>query len=510
MRLSRWISSAAACAALLACGAAAAVSRSTNGEGQVLIYPYFTTAAGNATLLSVVNGRGDAKVLSVRFAEGRSGATLMQFHVYLGPYDTWTATVFGRGIATPGLLTADRSCTYPEILQSTFLPQLPDGRRYLPFGQVEPGAGTAADSSEGFIEIVEMATTAYGTPTFAAISPPAGERYCARLIDAWLEPTGTWVREPLRDLDNPSGGIGGTAAVVNVARGTVFALPAVALDDFRVDPRLRKASVAMNPRPRPDAPSLLDQALSDPDQGIATATLISRGRVIQASYPVPEQAVDAVAAVLSAEQLRGEFDTTAAVGATTSFVLTHPLRRFYAGPPLTAPVLPYLTLIERERPLHQSGSTLPFRAYDQDQQLIERSYPPEGCGWLCPPMPSVRTPGTAVEVVSVSGQPDPLLGTRLHGDIGFSSANGTRPLQGTGLLLLEPGQHLSNGDWMHRLRPSREGYRFLGLPVLGTRLVNYVNANVSGGVLANYSFAVPMTAESACEKQVSVPCRETP
>lgn len=510
MPLPRVTARIVACATLFACACAAAVSRSGNGEGQVLIYPYFTTAAGNVTALSVVNGRNDAKLLSVRFAEGRSGATLMQFHVYLGPYDSWTATAFGRGSDTPGLLTADRSCTYPEILQSTFLPQLPDGRRYLPFGQVDPDAGGAADSAEGFIEIVEMATTPYGTPTFAAISPPAGERYCARLIDAWLEPTGYWVREPLRDLDNPSGGIGGTAAVVNVARGTMFALPAVALDDFRVDPQFRKASVAMNPRPRPEAPSLLDQALSDPDQGIATATLISRGRVVQATYPVPEQAVDAVAAVLSADQLRGEYDNTAAVGATTSFVLTHPLRRFYAGPPLTAPVLPYRTLMNRDRPLYQSDSTLPFRAYDQDQQLIERSYPPDGCGWLCPPMPSVRTPGTAVEVVSVSGQPDPLLGTRLHGDIGFRSADGTRPLQGTGLLLLEPGQRQTNGDWMHSLRPSREGYRFLGLPVLGTRLVNYVNANVSGGVLANYSFAVPMTAETACQKQVTVACRESP
>ena len=51
-------------------GTAQAVNLNPDGLGQVLIYPYYTSNAGNATILSVVNTTDNAKAVKVRFNEG--------------------------------------------------------------------------------------------------------------------------------------------------------------------------------------------------------------------------------------------------------------------------------------------------------------------------------------------------------------------------------------------------------------------------------------------------------
>lgn len=489
-------------------GSAHAVSRNSHGEGQVLLFPYYTTSAGNVTLLGIVNGSDDAKVLSVRFASGRFGATAAQLNLYLGPNDAWSATIFARGIDSPGLVAGDVSCTWPDLQQSTELPHLPDGRVYLSFTPAWPDAD-AKWTGEGFIEVVEVATIVPSTPTYEAVLYPGVQRRCARIGEAWQSPDGYWLREPLRDLANPTGGISGTASIVNVAQGTMLTMQSVALDEFRVDPADRprgsRASVALHPQPWIHAPSLLGKALSDPASGLANASLRIDGKTIDATYPAATQAVDAVAAVLSAAELRGDYDDTQAIGAATSFVLTHPLRAFYASSELAAPLPPYRFFMGHSNSLRLS-SGMAFRAYEANQWEYVSSPRPEGCGWLCPPMPHVRTPDTVVEVLAPSGRPDPLLGTRYHGDIGMDFEDGPRPLAYRGPLVLEPGLLWPNETFNHLLRPSREGWRFVGLPLIGIQVSNYINANAAPGVLANYSFARAMVVRQACVKTGGAAC----
>ncbi|MBL0039167.1 MAG: hypothetical protein IPP36_12020 [Nitrosomonadales bacterium] len=54
--------------------ASAAVHVNSNGLGEVLIYPYYTTRAGTDTYLSVVNTTNSSKAVKVRFTEGRIAA----------------------------------------------------------------------------------------------------------------------------------------------------------------------------------------------------------------------------------------------------------------------------------------------------------------------------------------------------------------------------------------------------------------------------------------------------
>src|SRR5262245_1733442 len=79
-------------------GAAQAVNVNPDGLGQVLIYPYYTTradATGNAyaTLMSVINSTQSAKAVKVRFLEGKNSREVLDFNLFLSPFDVWTAAI---------------------------------------------------------------------------------------------------------------------------------------------------------------------------------------------------------------------------------------------------------------------------------------------------------------------------------------------------------------------------------------------------------------------------------
>jgi len=48
------------------------------------------------------------------------------------------------------------------------------------------------------------------------------------------------------------------------------------------------------------------------------------------------------------------------------------------------------------------------------------------------------------------------------------------------------------------MRPALGGQIFLGLPALGFAAINYINANVTPGVLSNYSAAYPHRSTASC------------
>ena len=79
---------------------ASAVNLNPDGLGQVLIYPYYTVnERGNdgatlQTLFSVVNTTDQGKAVKVRFVEGYNRREVRDFHLYLSPYDVWTANLF--------------------------------------------------------------------------------------------------------------------------------------------------------------------------------------------------------------------------------------------------------------------------------------------------------------------------------------------------------------------------------------------------------------------------------
>jgi hypothetical protein len=129
-------------------GAAEAVMINPNGLGQVLVYPYYTvrngynvagvSAAPFNTLLSIVNTTNSTKAVKVRFREGKASAEVLDFNVFLSPYDMWTAAVTPgvgvSGTAIPGAMKRLTRAARSRRSRWAVSPSAP--RRLLPIRSV--------------------------------------------------------------------------------------------------------------------------------------------------------------------------------------------------------------------------------------------------------------------------------------------------------------------------------------------------------------------------------------
>src|SRR5262244_4289279 len=94
---------------------AQAVNLNPDGLGQVLLYPYYTVNNDQNTLLSVVNTTSVGKAVKVRFLEAYNSREVLDFNLYLSPFDVWVAAVAENGAGGASVFTNDNSCTVPVI-----------------------------------------------------------------------------------------------------------------------------------------------------------------------------------------------------------------------------------------------------------------------------------------------------------------------------------------------------------------------------------------------------------
>lgn len=200
-------------------GAAHAVYQDPNGQGQALIYPYYTvqSASGNAynTYLSVVNTTADVKVVKVRFREGKASAEVLDFNLYLSPNDVWTGAIIPASAdagAAGRLVTADVSCTNPAIPATGV-----DFRNFIYANDYSDVAGTGLDRTrEGYVEMIEMSTLLQpSAPANAAIHAASGSPTCTGLRGTNLSANATFTAA----LAAPTGGLNGTGTLINVNNG---------------------------------------------------------------------------------------------------------------------------------------------------------------------------------------------------------------------------------------------------------------------------------------------------
>ena len=144
---------AAAMFGLGAVGAHAAILESQTGAGDMLLVPYFSAQAENATLLSITNtDTQSGKAVKVRFRGAANSDDIFDFQVFLSPMDVWTANVSKGADGKARLFTNDASCTKPaaSVLNSTpFITSRLDQRL--------TGDALANGTREGYIEIIGMA-----------------------------------------------------------------------------------------------------------------------------------------------------------------------------------------------------------------------------------------------------------------------------------------------------------------------------------------------------------------
>jgi hypothetical protein len=321
MKMKKKILSLAVLTALGA-GSAQAVNLSTDGTGEVLLFPYFTVQNGEETILSIVNTKNEVKAVKIRFLDAMGSREVLDFNLYLSPYDVWTAKVMDDGANGAKIVTGDKSCTVPAI---------PAGG--VSFRTVEFDEGNLPNDStrtrEGYFEMIEM-----GVATADAVWDGNGNNIndaihdgsvggtpdnCSGLVANWA-PGGTWKTvNANQGVEQPTGGLFGAAAVINVSTGSEYNVPPAVFAAF--------SDAEQHTDPGSLLPSL---ASAQPAQSVV---MVNDGNNDAARVYVDTWnlagSIGAVSALMMTQRLMNEYSLNPAVDASTSWVVTFPTKSIH-------------------------------------------------------------------------------------------------------------------------------------------------------------------------------------
>ena len=319
------VAALAAAGAVSFVGSASAVGVNVDGLGEALIYPYYTARGGNATLLSLVNTTNEAKAVKVRFREAKNSEDVLDFNLYLSPYDVWTGGVFANG-AGAQLITSDTSCTAPA--KSSWI-ALGGGAYAVNFFKFAY-EGTDGDTQtldrtlEGYVEIIEMATIqssgAVSAPIFKASKHVNGVAPCGADI-----PTGSSTTTGA-GIVAPTGGLFGSSTYVSLGNGAATSVNATALNGFGRTGRITPSDNV--------SPNLFDHgsniaAVTTPTQVVVANMTVAIDPVIEGTQTIT--AARATSAAITSSNVYGEYGYTADLSIASDWVITFPTKSFFVN-----------------------------------------------------------------------------------------------------------------------------------------------------------------------------------
>ncbi len=456
---------------------AGAVNLNPDGLGQVLLYPYYTVNGGQGTLLSVVNTAAVGKAVKVRFLEGYNSREVLDFNLFLSPFDVWTADVFAlsdlaSGLGTgAGILTHDNSCTAPVLKESTSGTTNYVAFRTFTFSgdNSDTGPTDASRTREGHFEMITMADIVTGSPLYVDTKhvngvPPG----CGTFADGALTKA-----EKDFEADSayvaPTSGLFGSAEVVQTANGTYYTYNADALDGFTAVPLEQPTSSL--------TPSL---AQVNP----ATSYVFDDGVLLTSSWTSSSEAIDAVSSVFMASNIYNEYEANGVNG--TDWVVTFPTKRFYVDTTLTL-TTQAIAPFEETFGEHSKGlscTVIGIVNYDREENTLQAT----GCGFSpCPPgqPPSSICHETNVITFNANSTTSSVLDSTLTSNIVPIGSAGWAALN------LDPNPGTSTSFYgsvkgPHNLHVADNGNQFHGLPITGFQATNFVVGGTSS-ILANYS-----------------------
>jgi len=485
-----------------------ALNLNADGLGQALVYPYYTVNKGNQTLVSVVNTTNRVKAVKVRFLEGRNSKEVLDFNLYLSPFDVWTAAVTATGATGPAqLITADTSCTVPRITGPVPF------RNFAYTGANQDWASATTPASlaallgaiertrEGHLEMIELGLLQTGTlptqlaeeATHNATGVPVN---CNALVTAWTPPGGGWILNSAANIDTPAGGLYGAGTIVDVATGTLHAYNADAIEGFYTNTAL--------PGFLHSNPTATDPDLGSADNGLGLINVnifTGNGSLVTQTVPAglkvrttnAPYSYDAVSLLYQHDAIYNEYVTDAAIGASSEWVVTYPTKRFYVDTATAAAVRAPFT-----DPFRDNGSAceeVTVAYWNREEQ--EPGTVPGSVDFSPPPpagAPNVPAFCYEAQVVSFNqsqvgaGQPTSIFGSTYASNINTTTVSGATFTTGWARIVFDDPltaglQNVLNNT----LNQTVGGQSFAGLPVTGFWSANFVNRNVTAGVLANYS-----------------------
>jgi hypothetical protein len=276
-----------------------AIQISPNGEGEALIFPYYTVRNGAITLISIVNTASTGKILRLSVRESKNASEVMDVEIYLSGNDVWTAAIIPTADGAK-IISNDKSCPLPAALAQGL-----DFRNgaYL---SDRTELRTLDRTREGHIQVLESAAIEPGSVTDLDITPDAsGNRACQQTNNASQARLAA-------DYIPARGGLFGSAVIVNSSMSTSY--QAIAL-----------SGMGFVRRQPPQIPFNLVS-------GTSTRALIlesdpsGASRLIDAEFVLPADALDAV---LMRSGLIAEYSTDTVQA--TDWVLTAPTKRRYTN-----------------------------------------------------------------------------------------------------------------------------------------------------------------------------------
>ena len=342
-------------AALITANAGAnAMYLSTNGTGQVLLFPYYTARGGTVSLMSLVNTTTQAKAVRVNVREARGGFVVAQFNVYLSAKDVWTAAIVADSDGAQ-LVTNDKSCTAPAI--GTRLAFSADA-----YGADALSLRTRDRTREGYIEVIEMAAIPNATSTGVSVTHIIGIPTCKRLS---ADVTDVAYEPPAADLIAPTGGLMGSPSMVNVAKGMLASASPTVIENFWLTgpdapaPRVVAAnSSAM------DLTSGKNTSIAFTAADIAFVHLTRQPYAFTAKFA---NSIDAATGLLLGAAMHSEYAYTNDQVLGTLMIATFPTKAYYVfvpelNPP---PIRPFASVWDPAKA--QSCDPMGVAPYDRDE-----------------------------------------------------------------------------------------------------------------------------------------------
>jgi hypothetical protein len=299
-----------------------------DGTGQVLLFPFYNADNGNATNMHIVNTMNETKAVKIRFMEYKNSDEVLDFNLYLSPYDHFAFGVIkdpnGAGAA---VITSDNSCTVPALGSPNgafggTATENADGSitRVQPFVNYQYDGdedSTIQRTLTGHVEVIEMGVVGTGAAGATAAGYAAWAKHgatgvpaaCAKLDGAWAG--GTWESDTDDGITAPTGGLYGLAYHINVAEAASYGFEATAI--------AQKYTSENHTNPGSLDPSLV--------QGVTTTAVVHGQGGDQTEMFYFVDAITATAAALQTTSLSNDVMVNPVIGGQTDWVITFPTKR---------------------------------------------------------------------------------------------------------------------------------------------------------------------------------------
>ncbi len=408
-----------------------------SSTGQVLLYPMYSTQNEANTYMHVVNNTSDQKAVKMRFMEGVNSAVVLEFNVYLGPYDVFPVALAVNDFGGTSVITNDATCTVPALGTSNSpydgtQTELESGavlrsQPFVPYLFENDESGDISRTLIGHAEVIEM----------GVVSDTVDVADCKVVRDLWS--SGAWASNTATNVTSPAGGLSGSSLFIVPSLAYSMNVPVTAVDGWA------KANTNYH-----KSPGVLSPDLND---GVSTARV---NDLVLDYTSKTNGSVLATSALLASKRINNEVQTEDAIAAETDWVVTFPTKKYFTNG--TSASAPFTTVYDGTEADGDSCEPMSLIRRDRESNATSAT------SQFVPDAPDgvEDTVCSAVNVLAFNSKSALVTSTNKEVSYAFQAGSAT----------LNTGQKLPKDD---------NNVEIKGLPVLGFSGTRFVNGAMSYG-----------------------------